>query len=444
MSGLYPITGVRTPKKVTSIETSTLTADHKQEGGSTKPDPSTGEEVNMTNRWVALVIIFASFLQFTLNWFAIIPMFGHLIGEMGVSPLQIGGIVSAFVAGYGIAHIPGGILAERYGMRFALLAGIAVEGIGAVMTASAHGYQILLIARFLCGVGGSIYIGSAVGLTSAWFRERELATANGLITGVAFSVGAAIGLFGWGMLGEAIGWRPALLAGAGVSVVSLLLLVVAYPHPPVEDIGMPVEGHSLASLRRVISSGRLWVMSLAFFGGYGSYFTAVAMLPAFAVETLHLDPEQGHEIGAILLLSGIIGSFLGGWLADRVLGLLRTFLLACVLEAVTLLLIPHVGVVGLQVAAGVVGAATILAFVSWIGLPGLMRARFRASDIPTAVGLMLTIVAVGGVVLPPLYAELSQSFGVSAGWIGLAAITVLCGCVGLFDARQMQREVVSA
>ena len=284
----------------------------------------------MGKRWVALAIIFASFLQFTLNWFAIIPMFPHLIGEMGLTPLQIGGVVSAFVAGYGVAHIPGGMLAERYGMRLALLGGIAIEMAGAMATAAAHSYELLLLARLLCGVGGSIYIGSAIGLTTAWFRERELATANGLVTGVAFSVGAAIGLFGWGLLGDAIGWRAALMAGAGVSAASLLLLAVAYPHPPVDDIGAEVRGHSLASLWRVVSSRRLWVMGIAFFGGYGSYFTAVAMLPGYAVGTLRLPAERGHAIGAILLLSGIIGSLLGGWLADRSLGLLRTFLLASV------------------------------------------------------------------------------------------------------------------
>jgi hypothetical protein len=180
-------------------------------------------------------------------------------------------------------------------------------------------------------------------------------------------------------------------------------------------------------------------MGIAFFGGYGSYFTAVAMLPGYAVDALRLPPEQGHAIGAILLLSGIAGSFLGGWLADRSLGLLRTFLLASIAEAGALVAVPYVGALGLEVAAGVVGAATILAFVSWIGLPGLMRTSFKASDVPTAVGLMLTIVAVGGVVLPPLYAELVGHLGTRGAWAGLAVITILCSMVALFDAPYAPR-----
>ena len=43
----------------------------------------------MTNRWAALAIIFVSFIQFTLNWFCIIPAFGSIVGEMGLSFAQV-------------------------------------------------------------------------------------------------------------------------------------------------------------------------------------------------------------------------------------------------------------------------------------------------------------------------------------------------------------------
>ncbi len=78
----------------------------------------------LKNCWIALTIIFASFLQFTMNWFDIVPAFGPIIGQMHLGLSQIGLIIGAFIAGYGLAHIPGGLIAEAYGMRFALLLGI--------------------------------------------------------------------------------------------------------------------------------------------------------------------------------------------------------------------------------------------------------------------------------------------------------------------------------
>ena len=225
----------------------------------------------MEKRWVALSIIFLSFLQFTLNWFCIIPAFGGIVGDMKITFAEVGVIVGMFIAGYGLAHIPGGWIAERYGMRVALLLGIGLETVGAAVSAWSPSFSVLLLGRFLCGIGGSIYLGSAIGLTAAWFRGRELATANGLITGVAFTVGAAIGLFGWGPIVAAIGWQNGLWVGAAIGLVTFLVMIPLFPTPPIGS-GDVLEGHHLgaASLRRVFGNPNLWIMGLAFLGGYGS------------------------------------------------------------------------------------------------------------------------------------------------------------------------------
>src|ERR1700731_1745811 len=182
----------------------------------------------MKSRWLALAIIFASFLQFTINWFDIFPTFGSLVSEMHLALPQLGVVVGMFIAGYGLVHIPGGMLAEAFGMRFAMLFGIAVETLGTVTSAAAHGYEVLLIGRFLCGVGGSVYFGSAVGLTTAWFRNHELARASGMITGVAFTVGAALGLYVWTHVVTALGWREALMLGALVGAATFAALVFVF------------------------------------------------------------------------------------------------------------------------------------------------------------------------------------------------------------------------
>lgn len=386
----------------------------------------------MSNRWVALAIIFASFIQLTLNWFCIIPAFGAIAGEMRLSFAQVGVIVGMFIAGYGIAHIPAGWIAERSGMRAAMLLGVALETAGAGLSAWSHSYGMLLAARFVCGVGGSIYLGSAVGLTAAWFRGRELATANGLVTGVAFTVGAAAGLFGWGPIVAALGWRPALLVGAAVGLLTLILMAAAFPKPPGDEADVLGGEHlSTASLRRVFGNSTLWIMGLALLGGYGSYFSAAQLLPHYAQDSLKLDAASSEAISAILLVSGIPGSFVGGWLVDRVLGLLPTFLLSEAVAGIALILVPHLDRLGVEVAAGAIGGAGIAAFVGWVTIPGQRRDAFRVSDVPTAVGLMLTIAAVGGAVVPPLFSQIATDWGFDAAWafeglitLGFAALAI--------------------
>ena len=380
----------------------------------------------MKSRWLALAIIFASFIQFTLNWFNVVPTFGSLISEMHLTLPQIGVVIGMFIAGYGVAHIPGGMLAEAFGMRFAMLSGIAVETLGTVISAAAHRYDALLIGRFICGVGGSVYIGSAIGLTTAWFRDHELATANGLITGVAFTVGAALGLYVWTPVVAALGWREALMTGALLGAVTFVALLFLFPVPhDARDSAVGVAGSHLnfAALRRIFGNRNLWILGFSFVGGYGSYFTAAQLMPAYAAQHLQLSRDAAGILGVILMMSGAVGSALGGWLADKMFGVVPTIVGALSIEAVALALVPYLGPVGLQIAGAVIGVAGFVGFVAWIAIPGLYREDIELSDIPTACGLMLTIVAIGGVVVPALYGMVAASHGYVTAWRMLGALT---------------------
>ena len=130
--------------------------------------------------------------------------------EMGLGYPKLGLLIGIFVAGYGLAHIPAGMISEAFGMRFAMLLGIAVVALGAGLAAIAPGYSVLLVARFLSGIGASIYVGASLGLTAAWFRGHELGTANGIVSGIAFTMGAWLGLYVWIGVVTAFGWsgRP--------------------------------------------------------------------------------------------------------------------------------------------------------------------------------------------------------------------------------------------
>jgi ACS family D-galactonate transporter-like MFS transporter len=392
----------------------------------------------MKNRWLALIIIFFSFLQFTLNWFNIVPAFGGLVSDMHLALPQLGMVVGIFIGGYGVAHIPGGVLAEVFGLRFAILFGVAVETLGTLISAHASSLDILLIGRFVCGAGGSIYLGSAIGLTAAWFRDHELATANGLITGVAFTAGAALGLYVWDGIVAASGWRDALMLGAAVGAATFVVLLFVFPTPPdarAEDLG---GSHlSTAVFRRTFYNRDLWLLGASLLAGYGSYFTAVELLPTYAISHLHASAHAANKLSTTLLLSGFIGGAIGGWCADRLFGLVPTIIGACCIQAVATVFVPLLDIAGLQIAAAVIGAFGTLSFVVWIAVPGAYRDRIPLADVPVASGLMLTIAAVGGVVVPAFYGKVAVFHSPSSAWMVLGAISFSSSFIGLL-ARQPQ------
>ncbi len=311
-----------------------------------------------------------------------------------------------------------------------------LETLGVVVTAAAPDFGFLLLGRFIAGVGGSIYIGSAIGLTTAWFRDHELVTATGLITGVAFTVGAAIGLFAWGPLVTAIGWREAMYCGAAVSGFTFLAMLKLFPNPT-DARAEAVGGHHLdtASFKRIFGNRDLWLLGFSFVGTYGAYFTAAQLLPEYAQKQLGLSASAASGLGVLLLVAGIPGSFIGGWLSDRLFGVLKTFIVACIVTSVGLMLIPVSGGVGLEVLAVIIGGGAILGFVGWVSMPGLYNDRIDIADVPTAAGLMLSIVAVGGVSIPWLFGQIASTYGYTTGWVAIATFGILTSLISLFVRR---------
>ena len=103
---------------------------------------------------------------------------------------------------------------------------------------------------------------------------------------------------------------------------------------------------------------------------------------------------------------------------------------------------PYLGLPGLEVAAATIGATTITAFVVWITIPGQRSSEFRISDIPTAAGLMLTIVAIGGAVVPPLYGQIAATWSFAAAWSFEGVATMLFALVAVFTLSR--RPVIAA
>ncbi len=96
-----------------------------------------------------LVILSLGFVQLTLNWFDIAAAFPAVGQQFGLQIPQLALLISLFLAGYGIFHIPTGFLAYRFGLRNILLAGILLESLGGIATAFAPNYAWLVILRII-------------------------------------------------------------------------------------------------------------------------------------------------------------------------------------------------------------------------------------------------------------------------------------------------------
>ena len=81
-----------------------------------------------SDRWGMLAVISLGIFALTLNWFDVATAF-PLIGaefKVGLGPLSL--LISLYIVGYGLSHIPGGMLSTSIGMKKTLVLGLARAG----------------------------------------------------------------------------------------------------------------------------------------------------------------------------------------------------------------------------------------------------------------------------------------------------------------------------
>jgi ACS family glucarate transporter-like MFS transporter len=141
----------------------------------------------------------------------------RMMPDLGLSQLQIGWLEQAFVLGYAIFQMPGGVFGQRLGARrtfviiglIAFLATIATPLLPALCTGTAL-FAALLGAQVLLGCSQGAIFPVSAGVFEAWFPPLRWSFVQGLQT-MGLGLGAALAPPLIASLMTALGWQPALL-----------------------------------------------------------------------------------------------------------------------------------------------------------------------------------------------------------------------------------------
>jgi len=147
-----------------------------------------------------------------------------IAAEYHLSNIQLGWIFSAFLVGYGLFQTPGGWLADRFGPRRVLTAGVLWWGIFTALTAAVSAniaFAVLFFAavRFLLGAGEAIIYPASNQFVSRWIPSPERGIANGLIfAGVGVGAGVTPMLITYVMVHH--GWRSSFWMSAIIGLIA--------------------------------------------------------------------------------------------------------------------------------------------------------------------------------------------------------------------------------
>ncbi|HUC14949.1 MAG TPA: MFS transporter [Acidimicrobiales bacterium] len=380
-------------------------------------------------RWPMLAVVSLGIVALTLNWFDVAAAFPLIGAEFKVGLGSLGLLISLYIVGYGLMHIPGGVLATKIGMKRTLVLGLLVQGAAGVMSGLSYSYFELAFFRVVSGIGGSVFVAMTAASMVVWFREKGVTFALGVTGGAAFSAGAALALYVWLYVQRSEGWHTSMVLGGVFELLVAAVTVVAFR--------LPEDGHSLggmkfdrAALWSALMTRDLWIYGIALLGGYGAYFTTSQLFSEYVTTDRHFDPSAGGLLSALILLAGIPGSVLGGHLADRSTNLRMFVVGPLVAIAALLALIPVVPNILLWPLGIGIGFFLIFGFAAWLAVPSMVS-NIRAEQIGSATGLMLTFAAIGGFFVPIIFGHLVPHTSYGAGWVFLAIVSFTFALVGM-------------
>lgn len=185
-------------------------------------------------RWLGLIALALGVALIVVDTTIVNTIIPPLIEDLGISSSQTQWVQESYAIVFAALLLVVGRIADLRGARFIFIAGVIVFGITSLLAAISSNGQILILARFLQGVGAAMILPTTLSLLNHMFTGKARAQAFavwGATIGGATAFGPAIG--GW--LAEHASWRWAF----GINIpLTVLILVIAImfiaPSPRIE------------------------------------------------------------------------------------------------------------------------------------------------------------------------------------------------------------------
>nr|XP_021183308.2 putative inorganic phosphate cotransporter [Helicoverpa armigera] len=246
-----------------------------------------------------------------------------------------GFLLSAFYYGYVITHLPGGLLAEKFGGKWTVGIGLLLTSVATVLTPFAvtiGGATGLFIIRVIEGFGEGPVTPAFVLLLARWVPPSERSRFGAMIFGGA-QVGNVFGPYISGILLSNGGdWANVFYVFGGLGIIWFVFWVfLCYStpntHPYISDEEREYLNNTVAAtglnkklepvpFKALLRSAPLWVLVMAAIGHDWGYFTMITDLPKYFSDVLKFNIKETGLMSALPYIAMYVTSFIFASICD--------------------------------------------------------------------------------------------------------------------------------
>ncbi|WP_322747788.1 MULTISPECIES: MFS transporter [unclassified Frankia] len=178
-----------------------------------------------TSRWLALAILCAGQLMVILDGTVVSVALPSIQDSLGFSQSSLAWVVNAYLIPFGGLLLLSGRVGDLLGRNRIFTIGLVVFTAASLLCGLAQNQEMLLISRFVQGVGGAAASSVTLAMIVTMFSERkEMAQAIGVYSFVQ-AAGGAIGLIAGGVLTQAINWHWIFFINVPIGIAVVVLAV---------------------------------------------------------------------------------------------------------------------------------------------------------------------------------------------------------------------------
>ena len=360
-----------------------------------------------------------------------------------VNDERIGSLTFAFFITYMFAAPLTGWLGDRFPRKPLILAGALLWSLLTLSTAMVHTFGELYLRHALVGIGeASFGIFAPALLSDYWPPEQR----NRILTMfyLALPIGAALGYILGGTLGQAYGWKAPFYVAAAPGLL-VVLLVWIFLREPARGASEPLAIRpDRATIAGLTHNAAYWTATLGMAMMVFTLGGISVWMPTFLYRYAHVSLAGASQIlGAITVVDGILGTWLGGWLAQR--WLRRNKAALYLLSAWSMLLAaPFAVLVFYGPRVTMVPSLAVAEFLLFLNTGPLNAAIVNAVDAPirsTAIAIELFIIhALGDAPSPRIIGWVSDHSSLREG-LAVTLITLMLSAILIFAGAKYAPEI---
>src|SRR6266581_3979032 len=364
--------------------------------------------------------------------------------SLHISDLQYGLLGSGFIIVYMATAPVFGALGDTRSRPKLIALGVTIWSVATALGGLAWNFASLLAARATVGVGEAAYGTISPSLLADYYKKEFRGRVFGVFF-LAIPVGFGLGLAIGGLMDVHFGWRSAFFV-AGIPGLVLAALALRLHDPPrgamdAEEFGEGRTPHRGArAAYAALLGNRPYVLTVL---GYAAYTFALGGMALYIVKFLERvrgvsEGQASVGFAATVILTGLIGIALGGWLSDKLLPVTKQSYLW--VSGIATLIAAPLALVGLTSATpAVYWTAIVLAQLLLFSSTGpvnsaivnVVRPEIRATAVAVSI---FTIHILGDVPSPTMIGWISDATSLTRAVLIIPIALLVSGAVWTYAA----------